>query len=242
MLLRSTKSYGTTSLKILVYGVPGVGKTTLASTIDEPTMIVSAESGMLSLSDFDLDYFDITLDDDGNKIATSTEKMARLQEVAAYLQGKDKKHKWLVIDSLTEIGQIVYESIKESDPKFKDAKNNLVLWGLYGEKMRSLIKFFRDLPGYNVVFTALAKTDKDELNRRIMAVDLQGKIADQLPGYFDEVFYYEVVDSAEDQGAKHRRLVTQPSEKFVAKDRSGKLSVYEKPNLSEIAKKIRGEV
>jgi hypothetical protein len=89
------------------------------------------------------------------------------------------------------------------------------------------------------VFTALAKSDKDELSRKIMAVDLQGKISEQLPGYFDEVFYYEVTDTEDKQKLRH--LVTQPSDKFVAKDRSGKLDLYEKPNLSFIAQKIKGE-
>lgn len=240
MQFRSTKSYGSNQIKMLVYGQPGVGKTTLATTTEEPTLVISAESGLLSIADHDLSYLDVTQDEQGNKLSSSTAKMDRIQQVAQFLASEEgrKQFTWIVIDSLTEIGQIVYESIKESDAKFKDPKNNLQLWGMYGERMRALIKFFRDLPGYNVVFTALAKSEKDELNRKIMAVDLQGKISEQLPGYFDEVFYYEVTDTEEKEKLRH--LVTQPSDKFVAKDRSGKLGIYEKPNLKLIAQKIKG--
>lgn len=240
MQFRSTKSLGHDQVKIIVYGVPGIGKTTLAGTIEEPLLLVSAESGTLSLADKDINVFDVTQDDEGNKLNTATAKMERVQLIASYLLTDEAKSslKWIVLDSLTEIGQLVFESIKESDAKFKDPKNNLVLWGLYGEKMRAFVKFFRDLPGYNIVFTALAKSEKDEVNRRIMAIDLQGKISEQLPGYFDEVFYYELAELEDNQ--KVRRLVTQSSDRFVAKDRSGKLSQYEEPNLSAIAQKIRG--
>lgn len=236
MKIQSTRSYGIDRIKMLVYGEPGVGKTSLAKTTDSKPLILSAESGLLVLKDYDIDVIDLTTNDNGERI-NSSERYERLQESAAILN-KGIDHKWLIIDSITEIGQIVFEHIKASDKKFEDPKNNMVLWGLYAEKMRALVKFYRDLPDINVVMIALAKRDKDEMNRKIMSIDLQGKISDQLPGYMDVVAFMHTFTNEDNE--KKRYLATQPTDHYIAKDRSGKLDEFEEPNLAAIAKKIRG--
>ena len=50
MKISTTKAVGNDALKILIYGESGSGKTTLAGTINEPTLIISAEAGLLCLS------------------------------------------------------------------------------------------------------------------------------------------------------------------------------------------------
>ena len=41
MRIVNTDSLGASEIKILVYGESGAGKTTLATTIDEPVLVVS---------------------------------------------------------------------------------------------------------------------------------------------------------------------------------------------------------
>lgn len=236
MEIKSTKSFGVNSLKIIVYGPPGVGKTTLAATTKEPTLILSAEGGLLSLTDHDVDFIDLTTNDKG-QLLDKADRMDRLRDAYDFVQSDEakKKYKWLFVDSLTEISQIVIEKYQKIFPERKDA---LVMWGEYAKEMRSLIKAFRDIPNYNVVFTALAKTDKDDGGRRFQSIDVSGAIASQAPAYFDEMFYYYAFEDSD--GNIQRTLVTQPSDKVSAKDRSGKLSQNEKPNLGDIAQKIKG--
>lgn len=237
MLIRSTRDFSNKQLKMVVYGSPGVGKTSLAKTCGGKVLVISAEGGLLSLSDNDIDFVDITMGSDGQILAKS-ERLEALRAAFEYVQTEEarKKYSWLFVDSLTEIGQIVIENLKTKYPEKKDA---LPMWGEYSDQMRALIKSFRDLPGYNVVFTALTTTEKDENARRYQAVDLQGKISSQLPGYFDEVFYFHVYEDSE-TGETKRGLITQPNEKVVAKDRSGKLALMEEPHLGKISDKIRG--
>lgn len=236
MLIQSTRNHGSQSIKALIYGSPGVGKTTLAGTTGEPTLVISFEGGLLSLNDKDVDFVDCTLNEKGEVISKS-DRLAKLAQVYQWVQTSEvkSKYKWLFIDSLTEIGQNVIEKQNLLFPERKDA---LPMWGEVSKELRGIIKAFRDLPYYNVVFTALSEVDKDEMGSRFHNVALPGKTAQQAPAYFDLCLYYHVYQ--DDKGEKQRGLVTQPSDKAVAKDRSGKLDLLMEPNLEVISRRIRG--
>jgi phage nucleotide-binding protein len=238
MKIQSTKSYSEDKLKILVFGEPGAGKTTLAKTIGEPTLIISAEAGLLCLNGEDIDVIDITQDDEG-RVIPKEKRIARLGEAYQYLLTEEcrNKYKWVFIDSLTEISQNLMEQLYL---EFPDRKDSLVMYGENGKRMRSLIKSFRDIPYYNVVMTALSSVDKDENNVRIIGVSMVGNISEKVPAFFDEVFYLATIQNQE-TGNVDRVLVTGKSDRVMAKDRSGKLDKIEKPSLAHIASKIKGE-
>lgn len=236
MFVQSTKDFGTNRLKFLIYGPPGSGKTSLAKTCGQNVCIISAEGGLLSIKDQEIDFIDISKDDDGNVISTEL-RFDRFSKAIKFLMSKEAKakYKWIFIDSLTEISQNLVEYLKK---KYPDKKDAFPMWGEYSDRMREMIKVIRDIDEYNVVFTALSVTEKDESQRRFTAIDVQGRIATQLPGYFDEVFYTLVAESEQN---REFTLVTGGTEKLVCKDRSGKLLQIEKPNLAMVASKITGE-
>jgi phage nucleotide-binding protein len=233
MKIQNTMNYSSNKLKILIYGESGVGKTSLAKTITDKTLIISAEAGLLSLNDSNIDVIDITQDNDGKPILKE-KRIQRLVEAYQYLLTDEckKKYQWIFIDSLTEISQAMIDSL---NVEFPERKDSLVLYGENSKRMNSLIKSFRDIPFYNVVFTALPEIDKDENGFRFTTVQMVGSIAKKLPAFFDEVFYLFINDEAE------RLLLCEKSDKVIAKDRSGKLDRLEKPNLAQIARKIKGE-
>lgn len=229
MKITSTKDYVNHGVKALIYGPSGVGKTTLASTLSGKTVILSMESGLLSLSDFEIDVIDLS------QYRTPEERHRAVGEAYNFLLKNKDAYDNVYIDSISEIAANLVASLKNLHPDRKDA---LVLWGEYSDKIKQIIRAFRDLSGHNVFFTALQGTDQDEQKRRFNGIDMQGKISYQCPALFDEVFAYRMIE--DEEGGTKRFLQCQPSDDYLAKDRSGKLSKFEKPDLGLILDKIQG--
>jgi len=223
---------GKTSLIRTIFGqeyLPGSGWTEVKTDGDK-VCVLAAEPGLLAVKD---------LVDAGLIEGYEIRSLAEFKEAYQLLlsvQEMKERYSWIFIDSLSEISERCYESMKEKYPSRTDS---FKLWGDYTDMMKMLIKGFRDLADYNIVFTALETVDKDENNIRYISPAVAGKdLKEKLPSYFDEVLYMsEIID---ENGIQHRVIYTQPSGKYPAKDRSGKLGAIEKPNLLTIKNKILG--
>jgi phage nucleotide-binding protein len=231
MLITNTNQVHSNGIKCLIYGESGVGKTSLVKTINEPTLIISAESGLLSIAGSNIDVFDL------NQYDNLEKKIASIGEVYRALNTQEykEKYKCIFIDSITEISQQLVQFLKT---KYPDKRETLVMWGEYSEKIKQMIKAFRDLQGYDVVFTALRSVEKDDIGRRYFGVDMNGKISKQIEALVDELFCLEVIES--EDGEKKRVLITNRTDQYSAKDRSGKLNQYEPSNLGLVFNKIKG--
>jgi phage nucleotide-binding protein len=229
MKIKNTNDIDAHYLKALVFSPSGHGKTTLAKTLGSyKTLIISAESGLLSLQGSDIDVIDITRDDKDELIEDKKSRLLRLAEIYKFLL-TDKKYQCVFIDSLSELSQTMVEALQK---EFPDRKDSLVLWGQNVKRMRALIKCFRDLPDKHVFVTCLSEIEKDDIGKRFTTVDLAGKISKELAAFFDLVMYLNVNADGK------RTLITQPTDKMVCKDRSGRLLQEEEADLSLIIKKV----
>lgn len=246
MQVQNTKQIEGTKLKALIGGYSGAGKTTLASTLDGATLVISAESGLLSIAGKDVDYVDITtgpkkdkagkilLDKDGKEILVTLDKpeqrIARLNEIFEWLRA-GTKYKNVFLDSLSEMGELLVAKLQKEFPGRKDS---FPMWGEYAKLMRSMIKNFRDL-NYHVFMTCIIEADKDQNGKRYMSFDIPGKISEKLPQYLDEVFYLMVGEDG------NRKLYCKATDTLRhAKDRSNKLETTEEPDLGNVVRKILG--
>jgi len=217
--LKSTSEYHVNGVKALVYGQSGAGKTMLAASAPNP-VIISAESGLLSLSETNIPYIEVT-------------SMEGLIEAYKWASGSDEAAKFdtVCLDSISEIAEVVLSHEKENSRDPRQA------YGEMQDQMSKIIRHFRDLSGKHVYFSAKVGKSEDETGRALYYPSMPGnKMAQSLPFFFDEVFALRVENDAE--GNIQRALMTQPDALWQAKDRSGKLGQWEPCDLSAIIDKI----
>jgi hypothetical protein len=219
--LKRTKEATAQAVKLLVYGQAGAGKTSLIPTLPKP-VILSAEGGLLSIADTNLPFIEITSMDDlreAYKWLTSSTEAAEFESVA--------------LDSISEIAEVVLNAEKKIN------KDPRAAYGAMQEQMADIIRGFRDLPGKHVYMSAKLEKTQDEMGRVLYAPSMPGnKTGQSLPYFFDEVLALRVEKDAE--GMTRRALMTDGDGLWLAKDRSGKLDVWEDADLGGIIKKIGG--
>ncbi len=219
--IASTQGYGAKmGVKIVVYGLAGMGKTTLCATCPNP-IILSAESGLLSLARYNLPFISITT-------------MAELREAFSWLQSSTEARQnfqTICLDSVSEIAEIVLTNAKSKNKDGRMAYGDLI------EDMTKMIKQFRDLPGYHVYMSAKQERIKDDTTGVLMNQPMMpgNKLAQAVPYLPDEVFKLDIEGTGPNS---YRLLRTQPDFLNMAKDRSGVLDAVEEPNLGKIINKI----
>lgn len=229
MALKPISIEAASRITAMVIGRAGIGKTSLLRTIPDGdrVCVVSAESGLLCVRD---------LIAAGRVEGYEVSTFADMAEVFAALNSEEAKgkYRWVFLDSLTEIAARCVEAMKA---KYPDRKDSFPMWGEYAEKMTALIKAYRDLKPYNVVFSCLDSVEEDDLKRRFYGPSISGQaLKERLISFFDEVFYMTTLPDKE--GKERRVFITQPYDRFPGKDRSGRLEVVELPNLAAVQQKI----
>lgn len=224
--IKSTKEYANQGVSILTFGVSGAGKTTLCATLPNP-IILSAESGLLSISAVDLPYVQI-------------ESIDQLREVYTWLAKSEEARQFesIALDSITEIAEVVlaFEKKRMVNGKLVDPRQ---AYGALSDQMVEIIRAFRDLPK-NVYFSAKLEKQQDEMGKVFYGPAMPGnKTAQALPYFFDEVLALRV--EKDPDGIPQRYLMCHPDGLWTAKDRSGKLDAWESPDLGAIIRKIKGE-
>lgn len=219
--IKNTGGLSADGVKILVYGAAGVGKTSLIRSLPSP-IILSAEGGLLSIHDANLPYVEIGSMDD-------------LREAYNWLSGSAEAgaYKSVALDSISEVAEVVLHF------ELKKNKDGRAAYGEMNTTMTELIRAFRDLPGKHVYMSAKLEKSQDETGRMLYNPSMPGKsLTQQIPYFFDEVLALRAERDAE--GITQRALLCDSDGFWLAKDRSGKLSQWESPDLGAIITKIMG--
>lgn len=207
-------------VKALVHGPAGAGKTVLCTTAGEPTLIISAEGGLLSIQD---------APEHVHVVEVST--IDQVREAYSYLAGEKHQYRWVALDSISEIAEVVLAAEKRHTKDMRKAYGTLI------DMMGEMIRAFRDLP-MNVIMTSKQERVESE-DGVLFCPSMPGsKLAQGMSYWFDLVLALRVDRDAE--GNPIRWLQTFRSSTHEAKDRSGRLDAYEPPSLEHLSAKIRG--
>lgn len=211
-------------IRALIYGRAGIGKTSLIPTCEKP-IILSAEQGLQSISNHQIPYIIIQSWDD-------------FVNALRWLYGNQGEHKTIVIDSLSQIVEMLFE-VKKTTCLTKDGKKDgLRAYGETGEDTRKVFnEYFRVyLKSYDIVAFAKLSKEKDDQERLMYAPLFVGtKIGLEAPHAFD------VVGALRDNPDGSRYIMTQSDGLWQAKARTPyDIGGMHEPNVSKLFNKIRG--
>lgn len=235
-------------IKMLVYGDYGVGKTYFAGTAQDVkdmanVINIDAEGGNKVLANRgDIPsirvkkYSELSaifeylrahcLFRDNNNVDMLRQSEAFYRGVAPQDIKQPKIYNTVMIDSISEVARYcMYDllSIDLDRVKLDDTipQAEYKEWNALMEKIRLLIRKFRDLP-MHVIFVASRQWDKDEANRQLFTPNIQGKLANEIQGFMDHVGYYTLEKN--DANEVHRFLILQPGKTYQAKNRFSNFS------------------
>jgi len=207
-------------IRALIYGEPGAGKTTLLATAPAPILIIDFEGGS-----------DIRLAGKDNIDIVLVHSRQELLEVLKWIRDKSS-YRTIAFDGFSIYTQ---QALREICEERNRNTPTLYEWGLLVAHTREVVLGLLK-PTANTIFTALLKQMEVEENGNKTIYrypDLPKAVRNQLRAVTDLEGLLWV-----DKENKRWLGFSAPKGGAEVKDRSGKLSHQEEPDLSKVISKI----
>jgi hypothetical protein len=243
-----------TGTKLAIFGVWGIGKTSLLKTLDEPTLCLDFEAGLLAVQDWCGDAISVRTWEDARDIAcliggaNPASKNVYSQKHFDAVKAKYKdydfsKYSCIFIDSITIASKLCLSWCKNQPESFSERNgkpDTRSAYGLLASEMSSWLQQFQHIPDKDVIFVGLLDQKTDDFNRTSWVPQIEGsKTTLELPAILDEVI--TMIPTKNDSGKLERKFVchTLNANGYPAKDRSGRLAEIEDAHLGKLLAKIK---
>lgn len=241
-------------VKMVIFGPPGIGKTSLLKTLDEPTLCIDLEAGLLAVQDWEGDSMSIRSWPEARNIACLLGGPNPALGAKNYYSQADytkvcseygdpellKKYKCIFIDSVTVASRLCFQWAQTQPECMRNGRlDTRAAYGLLGREMTAWITQLQHIGGKDIIMVGLLDQKVDDDNKVTWIMQCEGnKTALELPGIVDEVLSMVPVTNGNDI---KRQFVCNALNPFgyPAKDRSGRLDMYEEAHLGNVLKKIK---
>jgi phage nucleotide-binding protein len=185
------------TIKMLVYGQPGIGKTTIALSSPNPVL-------------FDFDGGVSRINKAHQCPTLQVESWEQVLDALTELE-QANDFKTIVVDTAGKMLDFMSDYIMRNDPKMKMRDGSLALKG-YGQRKVMFVNLLKrvSMMGKHIVFVAHEKEDKDG-ETRIVRPDMSGSSLGDLLKELDLVGYMQAY-------GKDRTICWSPQERFYAKN------------------------
>lgn len=248
---------GARGVKALIVGPAGVGKTSLLRTLNpKTTLFIDLEAGDLAVQDVPADTLRPKTWDECRDLAAylgganpalpadSAYSEAHCKRVTETMGGDATlaKYETYFIDSITVAGRLCFRwALQQPESFAANGKQDVRgAYGLHAREMLAWLSQLQHVRAKNVIFVGILEAVKDDFGRVTHELQIEGsKTGRELPGIVDQVITMNHV-RFEEGGEIIRAFVCQQPNEFgyPAKDRSGRLETFEKPDLGELIAKI----
>ncbi len=258
------RAAGGRGVKALITGPYGVGKTSLLKTIDpKTTLFVDLEAGDLSVQDVPVDTWrpktwpecrDIAVLLGGPNPSFPPEACYSTAHYEKALKDHEKdcadgdvdpsldRYATYFIDSITVAARLCFRwSQQQPDALAANGKpDTRGAYGILGREMIAWITQLQHARAKNVIFVGILELVTDEFKRQTWQLQIEGsKTGRELPGIVDQIITMQLVAFEDDKPPIRALICQQPNEfGYPAKDRSGRLDLFEKPDLGALIQKI----
>ncbi len=245
-------------IKGVIFGKSGIGKTSLLLTLPtETTLFMDLEAGDLAIEQWKGDTIrpktwqdcrDFAVFIGGPNPALREDQPysnAHYEAVCKKFGSSDvlNKYETIFIDSITVAGRLCLQWCKGQPQALSERTGKSDIrgtYGLHGQEMISWLTHLQHIRNKNIWFVGILDERLDEFNRKVFTPQIEGsKTGLELPGIVDQVITMAEVKS--DDGSSHRALINHTLNPFgyPAKDRSGRLELFEEPHLAKLMAKIK---